>query len=169
MKQENKTTLTHQLAIWEIRLNKAQIGHYIATERFLFLHRILGVPLVALSTFVSISLFLDFSQNNGLKFMIIGSSVLTSVLASLLTFLKPSELADSHRAKTAKYGSLKRKIEAFIALESASKNQINSFLQDLQMQWDNVAEDAPVTPKSVRDEISKLIQVEIDEQKNIHK
>jgi hypothetical protein len=166
---DNIENLRELLSEWKLRLNKAQIGHYIATERAISLHHYLGIPLVALSAFVSTSLFLDLSKVSPLLMIsMIASSIATTILASLQTFLRPSEKAESHRTKAAKYGSLRRRIELFL-IKNSTKQEMEQFLSELQVEWDHTAADAPVTPRDIRKRISVLLRNEIKENHELAK
>lgn len=169
MAEQNSTSLKDLLMEWKLRVNKAQIGHYIATERFISLHHYLGIPLVVLSTFVSTALFLDLSKvSQPLMFIVISSSIITTILASLQIFLKPSEKAELHRSKAAKYGSLRRRLELFLAKDT-NLPEMEQFLSEVQTEWDHITSDAPVTPRAVRQHISELLRTELKEQRELSK
>lgn len=139
-----KPTLTR----WSTRLNLAQAGHYAATERYHRIDNIVGIPLIVLSTFVSVFLFLD-NPNYILDIIIKISGVLVAILASVQTYIKPSEKAQMHRVKASKYGSLKREIDSFLIL-ATNEDDANAFIKNLVSRWNAIADDAPVTPDSIR-------------------
>lgn len=146
---------------WKIRLNKAQIGHYISSERYARWHNWLGIPLVILTTIVGTSSVVEIWLGNqqNLSLMLAVFSFLSALLASLQTFIRPGEKAENHRSKAARYGTLRRDIERFL-ISDHDDVEFGNFLNKLQMQWDNIAYDSPVTPRSIRKKITKLISVE---------
>ena len=159
--------LTKILLEWKFRLNKAQIGHYISTERYLRGHYILGVPLVAASAFVSAALFLDLNQASQLlKSMVIILSLSTTTLASLQTFLRFGEKSELHRAKAARYGAVRRRVELFLAQDHVAA-ETQSFLLEVQAEWNHIAADAPVTARSIRVEVSKMLRAEMKEHQDL--
>lgn len=149
------------LSNWRIRLTKAQIGHYMTAEKYLKYHNILGILLVISSAFVSFSFFQQ-TTSNIFKYAVIGASFLSTILASLQTFVRPSEKAEIHRTKASKYGVLRRKLELFLS-STHSDRETNIFLNELHKDWANVAGDAPLTPRNIRNRIANILKREIDE------
>jgi hypothetical protein len=161
------SSLNDLLADWTLRLTKAQIGHYLATERYVKLHYTIGILLVISSTFVSSSFFQQ-TKTGIVNYILIGVSISSTILASFQTFIRPSEKAEIHRSKASKYGVLRRKIELFSSGKH-SHEEIIIFLDRLQEDWNHVAGDAPLTPKAIRTKIKEILQKEIkddDEIKN---
>lgn len=160
--------LTETLVNWKIRLNKAQIGHYISTERYGRLHYLLGVPLVGVSAFVSASLFLDHDQiPQYLRNVVVFLSITTTIIASLQTFLRLGEKSELHRAKAAKYGNLKRTVESFLAIDH-TEEEVKIFLEKVDTEWSHITDDAPVTLRSIRKEVSNIFRKEEEERKKIN-
>ncbi|MCB1065504.1 MAG: SLATT domain-containing protein [Verrucomicrobiae bacterium] len=140
---------------WEVRLTSAQTGHYVASERYSRLNNLLGMPLVILSSFVSAFLFAD-QSNSVISLFLKCAGIAVALLASIQTFVRPAEKAELHRVKATKYGSLKRKVETFLATEK-SEEDLLSFFKVLVAEWNAIAEDSPVTPHRIRQEIKKVI------------
>jgi hypothetical protein len=154
------------LESWKFRLNYAQTGHYARSERHLKINEYLGIVLVIVSAFVSCFLFFD-AQNKAspdVKMYVAVAGILATVLASLQTFLRPGEKAELHRAKAARYGSLKRQVEIQIARGFDDVSKAINFIELIGVRWDHISDDAPVTPQSVRKRIAKLME----EDKLIH-
>lgn len=140
---------------WEIRLNVAQAGHYIACEKYQKINNLLGIPLVILSSFVSAFLFFDQPSSHISLFLKI-AGVVVVILASVQTFIRPSEKSEMHRVKATKYGSLKRKIE-LINSQPSLPGESPFIAKELITEWNSIAEDSPVTPRRIRKQIQKLI------------
>jgi len=146
--------MDNKLNEWKERLNEAQTGHYAASEKFSRINNLLGLPLVILSSFVSAFLFFD--QNTYyLSVFLKVAGLLVAVLASIQTFIRPSEKSEQHRFKATKYGGLKRKVEIFLIKhqeqESPKSQEFFDFCKEVVMEWNSIAEDSPVTPQHIRD------------------
>lgn len=145
---------------WSYRCNKSQIGHYITSERYSKLHYLIGLILILLTTVVTSSLFLN-ASNDIVKLFIIITSISASVLATIQTFITPSEKAEIHRSKAGKYGALKRKLEQYMITNNGAN--FNSFTTTVRAEWDSIAENSPTTPKGIRDKIKNVITKEMQE------
>jgi hypothetical protein len=159
---QNIDEILRLLENWRTRLNFAQTGHYARCEGYQRLHEYMGASLVVVSALVSCFLFFDAQKSVSpeVKTIVAVVSILATVLASLQTFLRPGEKSELHRAKAARYGSLKRQIEIQIAKGFHDVAQAANFAEYISVRWDHISDDAPVTPQSVRKRISKLIEEE---------
>jgi len=153
--------INQRIKKWEIRLNAAQTGHYIASEKFQNIHIIIGLPLVVLSTFVSAFLFFDSEVFWHTIFLKI-SGLVVALFASIQTFIRPAEKAEMHRSKATKYGKLKRDIEIFRNSQFDEDHQFQKFCQNFIFEWNAIAEDAPLTKKSIRKKVNKLLSEEFE-------
>nr|MDQ5828128.1 SLATT domain-containing protein [Chloroflexota bacterium] len=104
------------LNIWYKRVSKTQRAHYLSAGHFGRRSYGLGIPVIALTTFVGTSLFatLQTGPEPWLQVLVGLASVLAAVLASLQTFLGYAERAEKHRVAGAKYGALGRELEALL-------------------------------------------------------
>ncbi len=147
--------MKEKLEEWEVRLNGAQAGHYMSCEKYQRLNNVLGIPLVILSSFVSAFLFFD-NVNFFISLFLKISGVIVVILASLQTFIRPSEKAEMHRVKASKYGSLKRKVEVAVK-QSLNTDESLDLITQLISEWNIIAEDAPVTSHNIRKKIQDII------------
>lgn len=139
---------------WLIRLSSAQEGHYLAYEGYARASNIIGYILVIFSALVSAFMFFNPSKNQeiiGILFK--GLGVIVAILAPLQTFMRPAEKAEIHRAKAAKYGNLKRRLEQFCSLET-TESEWEFFSAGILVEWNGLAEDSPVTPNKIRKKLS---------------
>lgn len=148
---------------WSYRVNKSQVGHYLVSEKYTKIHYFLGVSLIILTGIVTSSLFIKI-EDNWISHFIILISISASILATIQTFIMPSEKAEVHRVKAYKYGIIKRKIELYTSLDS--KEDFNIFSKKIREEWDSIASESPVTAKRTRDKISHIISRELEELKN---
>jgi hypothetical protein len=148
---------------WLARLTAAQISHYTIASKYKKVHYCLGIPLFCFSTFITFFLLADMETQPFLKNLVIFLSILSALIASLITFLRPSDLAEKHRSEATKYGSLKRAVETALATEFHSNEEAISFVKDIADHWGKVTADAPVAPRNVFDNTFKKIRMEIEE------
>lgn len=171
MKMNNGKLSEESLKIlndWNYRLNKAQIGHYLASEKYLSLSYFLGISLVLSSTIVTMFVFLDLSiLSQNIRYSLISISIYSSIIASIITFLRPSEKAEIHRNRATKYGDIRRKVELFLMVGNSSN--VSSFIKDISKEWSFVSNDSPVTKKSIRKKVSSILKNEKNEFDNYYK
>lgn len=142
---------------WNKRLTHAQTGHYITSERYITINRLIGIPLVVFSTFVSAFLF--FERNDPIEHFSVLMKVLgilVALLASLQTLMRPTEKAEAHRSCAVKYGNLKRKLEQFSATKT-NPDDWKEFSKEIMIEWCGIADNAPTTPQSLRKKVDKII------------
>lgn len=153
---------------WILRLNKSQIGHFVAFERFDFYDKIIGVSIVLFSGITTGLLLFDFNNldKGSVNILILVFSLLTSIASSLHAFLGLRRKADLHKSKASKYGALKRNIEVFLVHEN---QDFDTFLKSIETQWSIIADDSPVTPRKIRDMSKSIIQNDISDQQELMK
>lgn len=142
---------------WKVRLTKAQVGHYKSCESYLKKHQYIGFSLVIISSILTGFLFLK-PSNIIIQWSMAIASIVSTVLATLQIFMKPSEQAEVHRQCATKYGALRREVESF--LTNNIDNDFNKFDQELRSKWDNIAEYAPITTGKIRSEVKRILQEE---------
>lgn len=151
MTTDPKNNFPDLLEEYHQRVTKAQIGHYSQCEIKHNWHTVISMLIIILATIVSSFLFFNYSANDsGLKTIITICSISAALLAALQPQLRLGEKAENHRAKAVQYGQLRRQIEVFIAADSTIDEQ-KKFIMQFTQKWDEVAADAPLTPKQVRD------------------
>lgn len=151
---------------WEVRLTKAQVGHYLAAEKYQKTNFYIGILLIILSSFVASSLFLE-TQVDLIKRFIQGASVLSMILAGIQTLIRPSEQAEIHRSKAVSYGSLRRKIELNLSLCRPGEMD-EAIIREIKNEWDGIANSSPVTPNILRKKATSILNSEFEENKNIN-
>ncbi|MEX5683054.1 SLATT domain-containing protein [Pseudomonas silesiensis] len=149
--------MEQKLTEWESRLNMAQAGHYIVSERYLQLNLLFSVPLVFLSVVVGSFLFFQSAPDEATSVLLKDAAIAVAILSPLQTLIRPSEKAEMHRVKASRYGCLKRKIE-FFSLNNDRGAEWASFSKEIMYEWNSVAEDSPLTPDSARKKIKKLAE-----------
>jgi hypothetical protein len=74
-------------------------------------------------------------------------SVLASVMASLQTFLRYAERAEAHRAAGARYGAIRRRLEAIYA-RAPEARAAHDFVE-IREELDRLAQEVPNVPTAV--------------------
>jgi hypothetical protein len=89
-------------------------------------------------------------------------SVAAAVLASLQTFLRPSEVAEKHRVAGARCAAIKHEIELIMAMPPASEDQLRGTSSEINQRWEKLREESPSIPKEIWSRIEKTILLEDD-------
>ncbi len=110
----------------------------------------MGVPVIVITAAVGTSAFASIVTElvpPWAKMAVGAASVLAAVLASLQTFFKFSERAERHKTFAAKFGAVRRELEALHA--SGRAVQETNFINVLREKLDRLAEEAPAVPADV--------------------
>jgi hypothetical protein len=129
---------------WQRRAALSQEAHYARSTRLGTYNTWLGVPVVALTTFVATSVFATLTEDVGteLRILVGAISALAAVLASLQTFLRFQERAEKHRASAELWASIRREIDEMLALHPeylAERSDPKRYLDDLRRRMDEVS------------------------------
>ena len=132
------------LSNWQHRAAVTQEAHYARSTRLATFNVWLGVPVVALTTFVATSVFATLTEDVRIELRIfVGTiSALAAVLASLQTFLRFQERAEKHRASAELWASIRREIDEMLALHPeylAERSDPKRYLDDLRRRMDEVS------------------------------
>lgn len=132
---------------WYCRVKFSQYAHYESAKLYEKLNYLLGLPVIILSAFVGTSVFVSLGKSiNPLVQIVIGLvSVLTAALASLQTFLKFSEKAESCRSAAARYGALRREIQEMLIFDDFDREHISTVRERI----DELATEVPHIPNLI--------------------
>ena len=103
---------------WLRRARESQMAHYEMANVLSRRSQWLGVPVILITAIVGTSVFASIAAEPiavEAKVVVGLLSVFAAVLSSLQTFFKFSERAEKHRAFAARYGAVRREIEALFA------------------------------------------------------
>ncbi len=108
-------SLSHRINTELLRMEEDCIhsakSHFNACDRWSLCNYLLGIPSVVLSAGASAAFFEDYPEIAG------AMSAVVSVLAALMTFLKPSERATGHKNSGNQYLSLRNDARVFREIE----------------------------------------------------
>ena len=139
----------------QYRIDIAHIGqyHYKAAELADAKRKLLGVPAVVLSSIVATSIFATISFNPDTVWRIVAGSVgiLAAAASALQIFFKYDELAERHRRAGAEYGSLRRRLDLFLARFGVSDTnreaEALTELEAIRVRLTELAENMPPVPR----------------------
>lgn len=151
--------MLHLSQQWMARLAHAQSGHYAVSERSTRVNEWVAISIVLLSAFVSCTIFIDSYGTTipGLKFWGGIAAIMTSILAGYQGFKRPAEKAELHRVEAARYGALRRAVELQVASGFEDRAEARAFFREVKKEWDDIANDAPVTPQAIRKRIRSVL------------
>lgn len=139
------------LSKWERRARESQFSHNESAKTFEAAGYWVGIPVVVLSSTVGTTVFATLQKqvSFGVQLTVGAISVLSAVLAGLQTFLRFPERAEKHRAVAADYGTVRRQIEAVLALSLPVRGSSKDCLEAVRKKLDSLAQIAPNVPTRV--------------------
>lgn len=136
---------------WQIGIRIAVVAHYSSAKLFESYHRRLGWPLVILSAIAGTSVVASMNEAHGgwEKPVSVILSMLVTVLASLQTFLRFSELAEKHKLAATELSKLRRQLEETLSLIPAGAMATQADMDPIRTKWDELSTNAPPIPSRI--------------------
>jgi hypothetical protein len=108
-------------------------AHFKMAQRLIRRERMLGIPVIVLSTIVGTAIFASLETQAEVGWKILGGilSVSAAVFAALQTFFNYGSAADQHAAASAGYSQLGRRIDYFKLLHFSGDTTREKALTDL--------------------------------------
>jgi hypothetical protein len=143
---------------WLKGLRIFHAAHFRAATFYARLGRLLGVPVVALTTIVGTTIFTTMAeaQDDWLKIGAGVLSLLAAILAGVQTFLDYSGRAQRHHHAGVEFGSLRREVEEFLAF-SRNDQEIEEFMKKTRTRWDTLVEASPDVSQKIYDKAKEII------------
>jgi hypothetical protein len=135
---------------WIRRARESQASHYDMADLLSARDRQVGWLVTALTAFVGTAVFASLNSADvpsGLKIAVGFVSVTATVSAALQTFLRYAERAEKHRAAGARYGAVRRRLEAIFAGDADARD--GHYLTAIRDELDRLAEDSPNVPPRI--------------------
>ncbi|MBP0592585.1 SLATT domain-containing protein [Paraburkholderia sp. LEh10] len=135
---------------WIRRARESQKSHYDMADLLAARNRLFGVAVTVISAVVGTTVFLSLvaSADSPWARLVVGLvSIAAAVSAALQTFLRYAERAEEHRAAGARYGAVRRRLEAIYADEPGARE--GRQLSEVRGILDRLAEDSPSVPPRV--------------------
>ncbi|MGR8980529.1 MAG: SLATT domain-containing protein [Gammaproteobacteria bacterium] len=133
------------LKAWREELGAMMRTHYALSYRIRLLNYVLGVPTIVIAMLVASYIFFTINQpvEIWVKMLFGLLSLLMAILASLQTFLKYSEQAESHRNASARYQALFNGIDQLMAIPPKDEAALGEWCDKLRERWDELSLEAP--------------------------
>jgi len=135
---------------WIRRARESQKSHYDMADLLAARNRLLGIGVTVVSAAVGTSVFLSLvaQADTPLVRIVVGLvSIAIAVSSALQTFLRYSERAETHRAAGARYGGVRRRLEAIYAGDAGARE--GNYMNEVRDALDRLAEDSPSVPPRV--------------------
>jgi hypothetical protein len=144
---------------WLRRARDSQMSHYAMANLLGRRDRALGVPVILISTLVGTSVFGSIAAATiplQAKVVVGLLSLAAGLLSSLQTFFRFSERAEKHRLYGARFGAVRREIEALVAEGSPAAEP--RYIDVLREKLDRLAVEAPHVPTRVFERARCMIE-----------
>jgi hypothetical protein len=138
---------TELLLKWIRRARDSQMSHYDMADLLAARERRIGWLVAVLSGFVGTAVFASLSEppvTIEMRIFIGLVSVAAAISAALQTFLRYAERAEKHRAAGARYGAVRRRLEAVFVGDADAREA--HYLTSIRTELDRLAEDSPNVP-----------------------
>jgi len=135
---------------WIRRARESQMSHYDMADLLSVRERQIGWLATVLTAFVGTAVFASLSLppvSIEMRIFIGLVSVAAAVSAALHMFLRYAERAEKHRAAGARYGAVRRRLEAVIAGDPDARE--GHYLSTIRTELDRLAEDSPNVPPRI--------------------
>jgi hypothetical protein len=135
---------------WIRRARESQKSHYDMADLLAARNRWFGIGVTALSAVVGTTVFLSLvvSADSRWARLVVGLvSIAAAVSAALQTFLRYAERAEAHRSAGARYGAVRRRLEAIYAGDPGARD--GRYVSEVREILDRLAEDSPSVPPRV--------------------
>jgi hypothetical protein len=148
---------------WIRRARESQKSHYDMAELLAVRNRCFGIGVTVIAAFVGTSVFLSLVATSVAPWMriVIGLvSIVAAVSSALQTFLRYAERAEEHRAAGARYGAVRRRLEAIYARDPGARD--GPYVTEVREVLDRLADDSPSVPPSVFRRTQRTLRMAAD-------
>ncbi|MFT4066577.1 SLATT domain-containing protein [Paraburkholderia sp.] len=135
---------------WIRRARESQMSHYDMADLLSTRERRMGWLVTILTAFVGTAVFASLSVppvSIEMRIFVGLVSVAAAISAALQVFLRYAERAEKHRAAGARYGAVRRRLEAVFAGDADARE--GHYLSTIRTELDRLAEDSPNVPPRV--------------------
>jgi hypothetical protein len=147
---------------WRLRAWASQIAHYRIAARLRVRHRVLGLPVVILTTAVGTSIFATLNEvdvHMWLRVLAGSVSLLAAVLAGIQTFFRFDQRADQHVLAADWYASIRRNIEQLQAMPRMWRGDPKECLDGLRKEMNQVGSQFPEIGEKTWNEVAQQFGV----------
>jgi hypothetical protein len=147
---EPPTDENELLLKWIRRARESQMSHYDMADLLSARERQIGWLATVLTAFVGTAVFASLSLppvSIEMRIFVGLVSVAATISAALHVFLRYAERAEKHRAAGARYGAVRRRLEAVMAGDPDARE--GHYLSAIRTELDRLGEDSPNVPPRV--------------------
>ncbi len=123
---------------WMRKLHTLEYAHRYESMRAERTNLMLGIPVVVASALAGVQAAVPGLDSTLARVLGGLGAAAVGVLAALLTFFKPAEVAEKHRAASFQYESLRHRLE-FLLTFARESNDITAELARLKEDWEALA------------------------------
>ncbi|GIF09510.1 hypothetical protein Asi03nite_70480 [Actinoplanes siamensis] len=129
------------LRVWLRRTREGQHMQYEAAKYFRRAHYVIAVPVLLITTVLGTATFANITNSVAATTKVwFGSlTLLAAALAALQLHFRYLERAERHKNLGARYGKIRREIEAILALTKASRGDAKQVLSDVRSELDRIS------------------------------
>ena len=141
---------TQLLLKWIRRARESQMSHYDMADLLSARDHLVGWLVTGLTAVVGTTAFASLALTAvslEMRIFVGLVSVAAVVSAALQTFLRYAERAEKHRAAGARYGAVRRRLEAIFAGDADARD--GHYLTAIRDELDRLAEDSPNVPPRI--------------------
>lgn len=141
------------LRTWLRRTRAGQHSHHEAGKAFRRADYWLKIPILVITTALGTAAFATVTANvsAGAKLCFGVFSILAAVLASLQVHLRYAERAERHRNLGARYGAIRRRIEALLVVPADARGDPSEVLDQIRGKLDAIADEGEAVSRRVWD------------------
>ena len=147
---------------WIRRARESQKSHYDMADLLAARNRMFGIGVTLISAVVGTTVFLSLvaSADSRWARLVVGLvSIVAAVSAALQTFLRYAERAEAHLAAGARYGAVRRRLEAIYAGDPGARD--GRYVSEVREMLDRLAEDSPSVPPRMFRRTQRTLQVAV--------
>jgi len=137
--------------------------HNYSQRKYKAKYHMLQVPIIVLSTLTGVGNFATESYipenfQQGFTAMVGSINIFAGILGTLLSFLRYSEIYESHRIASLGWAKLSRNIEIELSLHDQKRKQCTDFLKIARAEYDNLLEASPMIDMDIIDTFNKKFE-----------
>jgi len=145
---------------WFRRARESQYVHWESSNYYSKRHYVLGIPATIFGVIAGSSAFTSLNLPNGslAQYITLVSSLASSLLVTLNTFLNLSELSEKHKSAAVGYSSIRRKLERIETSNLYESNEFDFEIEQIQKELDTLASTSPNAPKNISNSVRDALK-----------
>ncbi|MDQ4098687.1 MAG: SLATT domain-containing protein [Actinomycetota bacterium] len=145
---------------WCTGVRISHVAHEKAAARYDKIGRLLGVTVVILSTIVGTAIFATMAESPSTLLRVVTGvlSTTAAVVAAVQAFLNYPQRTADHREAAMRFGTLRRRLEQFIAFPPADGLALAKAMGEFAQEWDDVDSAAPSLPQPIYDRAKRYVE-----------